>query len=370
MLDLTGEIAIACNLRRMLEEVGGDTEVLEAQGEVDRLCQDLQERVMQARLVPLGATLRQHIRTVRDLAAAQGKQARLVIEGEDVEVDTSVIEHVRDPLTHMVRNAVDHGIEAPEERRRRGKDACGTIALRARHESGTIVLEISDDGAGLDRERILERARHRGLDTARLDAGRSSAWSSSRASRPRKRHGSLRPRRGLDVVRHALRGSVGVPAARRGTAIAVRLPSPSPSSRVSRLGGTGPRHPLGGGGMPRLPGEASEDGTARRDQPARSRPALREAAPAVRRREARREHVVVRRDDGAQAGLVVGDLHGESQPSSSPSDASSGACGIAGSAILQRTRGPDPRRTRPAHPSPGGRTGATTAAIRRTEGSV
>jgi two-component system, chemotaxis family, sensor kinase CheA len=347
MLDLTGEIAIARNrLRRMLEEVGGEPEVLEAQGEVDRLCQDLQERVMQARLVPLRATLRQHIRTVRDLAASQGKQARLVIEGEDVEVDTSVIEHVRDPLTHMVRNAVDHGIEAPEERRRRGKDPCGTIALRARHESGTIVLEISDDGAGLDRERILERARHRGLDTARLDAREiqrlvfEPGFSTAEAVTEVSGRGV-----GLDVVRrniHALRGSVGIRSrAGEGTTIVVRLPltlaiiegfgvSVGDETYVIPLEAVAE--------CLELPGEASEDGDGR------GVISLRGAAlPYVRLRrlfavagEARREHVVVvRRDDGAQAGLVVDDLHGESQTVIKPlGRIFRGLPGIAGSAIL------------------------------------
>ena len=347
MLDLSGEIAIARNrLRRMLEEVGGEPEVLEAQGEVDRLCQDLQERVMQARLVPLRATLRQHIRTVRDLAASQGKQARLVIEGEDVEVDTSVIEHVRDPLTHMVRNAVDHGIEAPEERRRRGKDACGTIALRARHESGTIVLEISDDGAGLDRERILERARGRGLDTARLDAGEvqrlvfEPGFSTAEAVTEVSGRGV-----GLDVVRrniHALRGSVGIRSrAGEGTTIAVRLPL-----TLAILEGFGVSVGDETYVIPleavaeclELPGEASEDGDGR------GVISLRGAAlPYVRLRrlfgvagEARREHVVVvRRDDGAQAGLVVDDLHGESQTVIKPlGRIFRGLPGIAGSAIL------------------------------------
>jgi two-component system chemotaxis sensor kinase CheA len=336
----------AQRLRRMLEEIGGEPEVLEAQGEVDRLCQDLQERVMQARLVPLRATLRQHIRTVRDLAASQGKQARLVIEGDDVEVDTSVIEHVRDPLTHMVRNAVDHGIEAPEERRRRGKDPCGTIALRARHESGTIVLEISDDGAGLDRERILERARHRGLDTARLDAGEiqrlvfEPGFSTAEAITEVSGRGV-----GLDVVRrniHALRGSVGIRSrAGEGTTIAVRLPltlaiiegfgvSVGDETYVIPLEAVAE--------CLELPGEASEDGDGR------GVISLRGAAlPYVRLRrlfgvagEARREHVVVvRRDDGAQAGLVVDDLHGESQTVIKPlGRIFRGLPGIAGSAIL------------------------------------
>jgi two-component system chemotaxis sensor kinase CheA len=347
MLDLTGEIAIARNrLRRMLEEGGARPEVLEAQSEVDRLGQDLQERVMQARLVPLRATLRQHIRTVRDLSASQGKQARLVLEGEDVEVDTSVIEHVRDPLTHMIRNAIDHGIERPELRRQRGKDPCGTIALRARHESGTIVLEISDDGAGLDRERILDRARRHGLDTARLDAGEvqrlvfEPGFSTAETVTELSGRGV-----GLDVVRrniHALRGSVGIRSrAGEGTTIAVRLPL-----TLAIIEGFGVAVGDETYVIPleavveclELPAEASSDGDGR------GVISLRGAGlPYVRLRrlfgvdgEGRREHVVVvKQDDGAPAGLVVDDLYGESQTVIKPlGRIFRGLPGIAGSAIL------------------------------------
>jgi len=347
MLDLTGEIAIARNrLRRMLEEGGASPEMLEAQSEVDRLGQDLQERVMQARLVPLRATLRQHIRTVRDLSASQGKQARLVVEGEDVEVDTSVIEHVRDPLTHMIRNAVDHGIERPDLRRQRGKDPCGTIALRARHESGTIVLEISDDGAGLDRERILDRAQRRGVDTARLDAGEvqrlvfEPGFSTAETVTELSGRGV-----GLDVVRrniHALRGSVGIRSrAGEGTTITVRLPL-----TLAIIEGFGVAVGDETYVIPleavveclELPAEASSNGEGG------GVISLRGAAlPYVRLRrlfgvagEGRREHVVVvKQDDGAPAGLVVDDLYGESQTVIKPlGRIFRGLPGIAGSAIL------------------------------------
>jgi two-component system chemotaxis sensor kinase CheA len=115
------------------------------------------------RMVPLGASFRPHARTVRDAALAKGKQARLVIEGEEVEADLAVVEQLRDPITHMVRNAVDHGVERPDERRARGKEPVATITLRARHEAGQLVVEVADDGAGIDHARILARARERGL---------------------------------------------------------------------------------------------------------------------------------------------------------------------------------------------------------------
>jgi two-component system chemotaxis sensor kinase CheA len=139
------------------------TDASDALAEVDRSFDVLRELVMRLRLVDAGVTLRAQARSVRDLARATGKRVRLVVDAGDVEVDTSVLEALRDPLTHMVRNAVDHGIEPPEARMERGKDAVGTIALRARREAGRFVVEVADDGAGLSRARILAKARALGL---------------------------------------------------------------------------------------------------------------------------------------------------------------------------------------------------------------
>jgi two-component system chemotaxis sensor kinase CheA len=131
--------------------------------EVERLFEGLREQAMRLRLVSIGPMLRQQLRGVRDLAASHGKLARLVVEGDDVEVDASVLDGLRDPVTHMVRNAVDHALEKPEERRAAGKDPIGTIALRARYEAGWVVVEVADDGSGFDRSRIRERAVAMGL---------------------------------------------------------------------------------------------------------------------------------------------------------------------------------------------------------------
>jgi two-component system chemotaxis sensor kinase CheA len=166
MLDLTGEIAIARGrLTTMLAQAHRYTpeQLLEAHRESDRLYLDLQELVMKVRMVPIGRTFQPYTRTVRDLSLSTGKQVRLELSGEDVEVDTTVTELIRDPLTHLVRNAMDHGVEAPEVRQARGKAPTATLALRAWHEAGSIIIQVSDDGAGLDRERILARARECGL---------------------------------------------------------------------------------------------------------------------------------------------------------------------------------------------------------------
>jgi len=166
LLDIAGEIAIARGrMNKLLENpVPADLDNLrETSSLADSLFAELQETVLKARMVSLGPLFRQHLRTVRDVAKSHGKLARLQIEGEEIEVDTSVIEHLRDPLLHMLRNAIDHGIESPAERRQKGKPASGTVTVRAAYQSASIVIEVSDDGAGLDRERICEVARKQGL---------------------------------------------------------------------------------------------------------------------------------------------------------------------------------------------------------------
>lgn len=166
LLDLTGEIAIARGrTTRLLEsrEQVSIGELAVAHNAETTLQAELQELVMKVRMVPVGPLFRQYQRTVRDLARELGKTVDIEIEGGEVEVDTSVVEHLRDPLLHMVRNALDHGIELPEERRKAGKPLAGKITFRASHEAGTISIEVEDDGAGLDRAGILHAAKTRGI---------------------------------------------------------------------------------------------------------------------------------------------------------------------------------------------------------------
>jgi len=113
--------------------------------------------------VSLGPVFQALQRVARDVASAEGKQVRLVVEGGEVEVDTAVVERIRDPLMHMVRNAVGHGIEAPAVRRERGKDATGCVTLRASRDAGSIVVQVSDDGAGVEPARLRQRAEQLGL---------------------------------------------------------------------------------------------------------------------------------------------------------------------------------------------------------------
>jgi two-component system chemotaxis sensor kinase CheA len=166
LLDLTGEIAIARGrTTRLLESRDRVTigELAEAHSIEATLQNELQELVMKVRMVPVGPLFHQYQRTVRDIGRELGKTVNLRIEGEEVEVDTSVMEHLRDPLLHMIRNAMDHGIELPEQRREAGKPPAGSITLRAWHESGNISIEVDDDGGGLDRAKILDAAKKRGI---------------------------------------------------------------------------------------------------------------------------------------------------------------------------------------------------------------
>lgn len=165
LLDLSGEIGIARGrVTELIEDHAVTREtILEAQNDVGRLHVEMQELVMKLRMVPVGRTFRQLHRTVRDVARSVGKAAELAIEGEDVAVDMTVIENLRDPLVHMIRNSIGHGIETPDQRKKLGKDPIGRLVLRCSREAGSIVIELEDDGQGLDRSRIMRRALDAGL---------------------------------------------------------------------------------------------------------------------------------------------------------------------------------------------------------------
>ncbi|MDP3287236.1 MAG: Hpt domain-containing protein, partial [Methyloversatilis sp.] len=131
--------------------------------QLERNTRDLQESVMSIRMLPMSTVFSRFPRVVRDLSQKLGKKVRLVLAGESTELDKGLIERIADPLTHLVRNSLDHGVETPEVRVARGKPEEGTITLKASHQGGNIVIEVGDDGAGLSRERILSKARERGL---------------------------------------------------------------------------------------------------------------------------------------------------------------------------------------------------------------
>ncbi len=169
LVDRVGELGIArgriANL--LADPAVSKHDILELHREHDPLHAALQELVLELRMVPIGPVFRTLERTVRDLAAQRGKEVRLLFTGEEVEVDAGLAEHLRAPLAHMVRNAVDHGIEAPAVRRARDKEPIGTLHLRAFRDGNALVVELADDGGGLDREKILARAQAAGLVPAR-----------------------------------------------------------------------------------------------------------------------------------------------------------------------------------------------------------
>jgi two-component system chemotaxis sensor kinase CheA len=347
-LDLVGEITISRGrLGQMLADGRAVDALAEAHVDADRLHLALQELVMRLRMVPLGPVFRPHVRTVRDLAFTHGKLARVVVQGEDVEVDTSVVDHLRDPLTHMVRNAVDHGIETPARRIAAGKDPCGTVTLSARHEGGSLVVRMADDGAGLDRERIAARARERGLaaDPERMADAElyrlilEPGFSTAREVTDLSGRGV-----GLDVVRRsieALRGSVGIASEPgRGTTITLRMPLTLALIDGFSVGVGGETFVLPLESVV----ECVELPRERHDTGGEGVLSLRGAPlPYLRLRDflgaggehGGRESVVVIRHDGGQAGLVVDALHGATQAVIKPLGRTfEGLSGFSGSTIL------------------------------------
>jgi two-component system chemotaxis sensor kinase CheA len=234
MLNLTGEIVIAQGrLRRMIERLNTEQgrAILEMHREAERLYMELQNEVMSIRMVPVGPLFRQLIRTVRDLAKSHGKLARLEVVGGEVEVDTTVFEQLKDPLLHLVRNAIDHGLENPAVRQSQGKNPCGVIRLTAAHSGGNIIVQMQDDGAGFDRKLILDKARRLGLwsgkeelrDQDVYDLVLQPGFSTAESVTDLSGRGV-----GLDVVRRnidSIRGTVEISStAGKGSVVTIRLP--------------------------------------------------------------------------------------------------------------------------------------------------
>lgn len=172
LIDLVGELVIGQSL------VTQDTDVRSIQSQhlarnlaqVGRITNELQRTAMSLRMVPIRPTFQKMQRLVRDLAARSGKQVQLTTSGEETELDRTIVEVINDPICHMVRNSVDHGLEKPEVRLAAGKTAMGNLHLHANHQGGNIVIEIRDDGAGLNVERIMAKA---------IEKGRSNRMTSS-----------------------------------------------------------------------------------------------------------------------------------------------------------------------------------------------
>jgi len=233
LIDLVGELVItqamlaqtAAHMDPVLYEI-----LLKGLMQLERNTRDLQESVMSIRMLPISFAFNRFPRLVRDLAGKLGKQVELVTSGENTELDKGLIEMIADPLTHLVRNSLDHGIETPEQRRAVGKRATGTITLSASHQGGNIAIDVADDGAGLDRGKILATAQQRGFNIAANASDREVAalifepgFSTADAVTDISGRGV-----GMDVVKRnisRLGGSIDVESqAGLGTRMTIRLP--------------------------------------------------------------------------------------------------------------------------------------------------
>jgi two-component system, chemotaxis family, sensor kinase CheA len=165
VVDMVGELAIAQSMLRQSQLIkeSKDRQLDGIIGQLNQITSGLQRTAMSLRMVPIKNTFQRMVRLVRDLSKKADKDVRLLMSGEDTEIDRNMVEEIYEPMVHMIRNSIDHGLELPDERRAAGKPEQGTIQVKAYHRGGNIVIEIEDDGRGLNREKILEKAISKGL---------------------------------------------------------------------------------------------------------------------------------------------------------------------------------------------------------------
>ena len=327
LINLVGELVISSAAVSLDALRSGDASARESAASLSLLVEEIRDSSLDLRMVPIGDTFQRFQRVVRDVSAELGKDIELVITGADTELDKTVVEKIGDPLTHLVRNACDHGIEAPQVRRDKNKAARGRVHLNAYHESGAIIVEVSDDGSGLDRERILAKARERGVISA--DAVLSDQEVFRLIFEPGfstvEQVTNLSGRGvGMDVVRRnieALRGTVELvsPGAAGGTTFRIRLPLTLAiiDGFLARVGDATYVVPL------EMVAECTEL-SAEQQRLSEDRHYInlrQEVLPLIRLREhfeitgasARRQNIIVVRQGGQKAGLIVDELLGEHQ---------------------------------------------------------
>jgi two-component system chemotaxis sensor kinase CheA len=343
LINLVGELIIAGASANVIARRTQSAELLECTSTLSSLVEEVRDSALQLRMVKIGATFNRFQRVVHDVSREIGKDIGLSVSGEDTELDKTVVEKIGDPLTHLVRNAMDHGIESAELRAARGKPAKGRVALNAYHDSGSIVIEVSDDGGGLKKERILAKAVERGL----VEAGRvlsdkeiyglifEPGFSTAEQVTNLSGRGV-----GMDVVKRniqALRGSVEISSEEGvGTTVTVRLPLTLAIINGFQVG-------LGKSVFV-IPMDMVEECVEFREEDGRDYIDLRgQALPFVRLRErfaidgppARRQSIVVVRYGSKRAGLVVDSLLGEFQTVIKPlGKVFSGLRFLSGSSIL------------------------------------
>lgn len=201
---------------------------------ISHIAEELQASVMAIRMLPVKTAFQRFPRLIRDLARSLGKECQLVVEGDTVELDKTILEQIGDPLVHLVRNSVDHGLERPEERKRHGKNPVGRVTLRASNEAGNVVIEVEDDGRGLDSDALKRKAVEKGLMTAEAVAAMTPAEADQLVFLPglttADKVTDVSGRGvGMDVVRNNIRGLQGTVDIRSkpgsGTVFSIKLPT-------------------------------------------------------------------------------------------------------------------------------------------------
>ncbi|WP_248799675.1 chemotaxis protein CheA [Pseudomonas sp. MWU13-2105] len=348
LINLVGELVIASAGANLLARSSPSGPLQESTSVVSGLVEEILDGALHLRMIPIGDTFNRFRRVVRDVSQELGKDIELLISGADTELDKTVVEKIGDPLMHLLRNAMDHGIESPSVREAAGKPAKGRLQLNAFHDSGSIVLEIADDGAGLNRDRILQKAVERGLvpvganltDQEIYNLIFEAGFSTAEAVTNLSGRGV-----GMDVVKRnitLLRGTVDLDSQPgQGTIIRIRLPL-TLAIINGFLVGIGQIHYV-------VPLEMVQEcielnALQRQDMSGNNHLDLRgEVLPLVRLRDhfshaghsVRRENVVVVRCAEQKAGLVVDELLGEFQTVIKPLGKLFNALrGISGSTIL------------------------------------
>ncbi len=231
LINLVGELVISGAAMRLMVDKHGLSDVDDVASTMGDLVEDIRDTALQLRMVQIGETFTRFQRVVHDVSKELGKQIQLQITGGEAELDKTVVEKINDPLTHLVRNSLDHGIETPEQRLQAGKPEKGTIQLNAYHDSGRIVIQISDDGRGLDPDKIVAKALAKGLIKADQTLSKSEIYNLifEPGLSTKEEASNLSGRGvGMDVVKRnieALRGSVAVDSeVGVGTIVTIHLP--------------------------------------------------------------------------------------------------------------------------------------------------
>lgn len=348
LINLVGELVIAGAGANLLAQRAGQPLLQEATSSISRLVDEIRDGALQLRMVEIGDTFHRFQRVVRDVSQELGKEIDLVINGAETELDKTVVEKIGDPLMHLVRNAIDHGIESPTVREAEDKNSKGTLWLNAYHDSGSIVIEVADDGRGLNRDKVLQKALEMGLvnpaqtlsdqDVFNLvfEPGFSTAEKVTNLSG----RGV-----GMDVVRRnieALRGTVEIDSELgKGTTVRIRLPLTLAIIDGFLVGVGNSAYVVPLDMVLECVEVSEEDRQATRE---RNYVNLRgEVLPYLRLRDqfeidgesSRRENIVVVQYAGEKAGLVVDELMGEFQTVIKPlSSLFRHLKGISGSTIL------------------------------------